>query len=45
MAQFATPFLFAGDHEAGERAAQYFLYSAAKRLWERARLFKEETER
>lgn len=44
MAQFATPFLFAGDREAGERAARYFLFSAAKRAWERLQKFKEELE-
>lgn len=41
-ARWGIPFHFAGDREAAERWTRYFLYSSAKRIWERAEVFSKE---
>ncbi len=43
-ARFAVPFHFAGSRDAAERSAQYFLFSCAKRHWERGGSFLIEVE-
>jgi len=41
QAHYRVPFLFAGDREAGEAAAAYFLFTAAKHAWQRGEAFRE----
>lgn len=37
--RYCIPFMFAGSRESAQRYAVYFLYSAAKRVWERSQAF------